>query len=38
VSAALERLAGIDQVIFCCFSASALQLHQKLLVGKAAAK
>jgi len=38
VSAALERLAGIEQVIFCCFSASALQLHQKLLVGKAAAK
>jgi O-acetyl-ADP-ribose deacetylase (regulator of RNase III) len=31
VAAELQRLAGIKEVIFCCFSASALELYQKLL-------
>jgi O-acetyl-ADP-ribose deacetylase (regulator of RNase III) len=31
VAAGLERLAGIEKVIFCCFSASALELYQTLL-------
>jgi O-acetyl-ADP-ribose deacetylase (regulator of RNase III) len=31
VTAALQRLPGIEQVVFCCFSASALQLYQRLL-------
>jgi O-acetyl-ADP-ribose deacetylase (regulator of RNase III) len=31
VMAALESLVGIEKVIFCCFSASALQLYQRLL-------
>jgi O-acetyl-ADP-ribose deacetylase (regulator of RNase III) len=31
VMAALQRHPGIEQVIFCSFSASALQLYQKLL-------
>jgi O-acetyl-ADP-ribose deacetylase len=31
VTAELERVAGIEQVIFCCFSAGALELYLKLL-------
>jgi O-acetyl-ADP-ribose deacetylase len=31
VRAALERIGSIKQVIFCCFSASALQLYLSLL-------
>ena len=33
VTAGLQRHAGIEGVIFCCFSASALQRYQKLLEG-----
>ena len=33
VTAGLQRHAGIEAVIFCCFSASALQRYQKLLEG-----
>jgi O-acetyl-ADP-ribose deacetylase (regulator of RNase III) len=31
VRAALEELTGLDEVIFCCFSASDLQVYQRLL-------
>jgi O-acetyl-ADP-ribose deacetylase (regulator of RNase III) len=31
VTAELQRVSGIEQVIFCCFSPSALQLYQRLL-------
>lgn len=31
VRAALERLDGLEQVIFCCFSARDLQVYQRLL-------
>ena len=31
VAAELERLSGIEQVIFCCFSPGALELYQRLL-------
>jgi O-acetyl-ADP-ribose deacetylase (regulator of RNase III) len=31
VAAELQRLAGIKEVIFCCFSSNALELYQKLL-------
>jgi len=31
VAAGLQRHAGIEEVIFCCFSASALRLYQRLL-------
>lgn len=31
VTAELQRRAGIEEVIFCCYSLSALELYQKLL-------
>ncbi|MDA7088933.1 O-acetyl-ADP-ribose deacetylase [Pseudomonas sp. SA3-5] len=31
VRAALEEFTGLDEVIFCCFSASDLQVYQRLL-------
>jgi O-acetyl-ADP-ribose deacetylase (regulator of RNase III) len=31
VRTALPRVTGIDEVIFCCFSADALRLYQRLL-------
>jgi O-acetyl-ADP-ribose deacetylase (regulator of RNase III) len=31
VTAELQRRAGIEEVIFCCFSASALEIYRRLL-------